>query len=315
MWTTNWQSVFSHMVASRRIDEVERELVHRGDAFFHVSGSGHEATVVIARHLLADDFLHCHYRDKALLLARGVPSIQFFNSLLCNAAGHSAGRQMSAHLSNRERHVLSLVGPVGNNALQAVGIAAEIKHRPARPIVLCLLGDGTSQEGEVLEAIAESVRWELPVLFVVHDNRYSISATTLGKTFFSSPQGNLDEFYGLPIHRVDGRDAVASDEPLERLVAKVRRTRRPSIVVLDVERLSDHTNADDEHVYRTEDEINVARRTGDPVAILRGRLLESGISEQQLGEIERAVRAESDFAAAAAFSISARAWAISFPYV
>src|SRR4029077_6776343 len=115
-------------------------------------------------------------------------------------------------------NVLSLVGPVGNNALQAAGIAHQVKDAPGQPIVLCSLGDGTTQQGEVLEAIAEAVRWQLPVLFLVEDNRYSISTLTRGKTFYSTPSGDADAFYGLPIHRIDGRDPTACAGIFGRLV-------------------------------------------------------------------------------------------------
>jgi 2-oxoisovalerate dehydrogenase E1 component len=292
--------LYRQMATARLIDEYERNLVGRGEAFFQVSGAGHEATAVFERHLRPDDYLHCHYRDKALMLARGVPIAQFFNGLLCNANSPSAGRQMSAHLSDPERHLLSLVGPVGNNALQAVGVAAEIKNRANEPIVLCSLGDGTSQQGEFLESVAEAVRWNLPVLFVVQNNRLSISTDTRGMTFFSQPDGDADSFYGLPIHWLDGRNVLSCDEPVRKLIAEIRRTRRPSLVVLDLERLSDHTNSDDERVYRSGDEIDAARRTGDPVDILRRWLLEASISERTLANIEADIRIDVEAAAAEA---------------
>ena len=184
------------------------ELVNRGEAFFHVGGAGHEASAALNVHLTPDDWLHLHYRDKALMLARGIPAEQFFHSSLCTGASHSAGRQMSAHLSAPELKVLSLVGPVGNNALQAVGVAHELASRrtfhgsKALPsLVVCSVGDGTSQQGEFLEAIAEAVRAQLPVLFCVEDNGLAISTQTRGNTFYQLPRGDAAEFYGLPIHR------------------------------------------------------------------------------------------------------------------
>ena len=87
--------LYRWMWTARRIDAVERELVACGEAFFHVGAAGHEASACLAPLLTGDDYLHCHYRDKALLLARGVALREFFDSLICNAAGHSAGRQMT----------------------------------------------------------------------------------------------------------------------------------------------------------------------------------------------------------------------------
>jgi 2-oxoisovalerate dehydrogenase E1 component len=175
------------MLTAREIDHLEQRFTARGEAFFHVSGAGHESVAALAPHLGAQDWLHCHYRDKALLLARGLTPEMFFASLFCKDASSSRGRQMSAHMSWRAGNVLSLCGPVGNNALQAIGVAAQIRSEPRRPLVLCALGDGTTQQGEVLEAIAEAVREALPVLFLVEDNRYAISTRTRGKTFYSLP--------------------------------------------------------------------------------------------------------------------------------
>ena len=73
------------------------------------------------------DWLHLHYRDKALLLARGIPVGRFFDSLLCNADSCSAGRQMTPFMADASRHVLAQNIPVGNHALQAVGIARAVR--------------------------------------------------------------------------------------------------------------------------------------------------------------------------------------------
>jgi len=289
--------LYRSMRCARAIDEMERELIARGEAFFHVSGAGHEAVAALANCLHDDDFLHCHYRDKALLLARGVPVGTFFDNLLCNVASQSAGRQMSAHLSAPELNVLSIVGPVGNNALQAAGVAHEIKGRENRPIVLCSLGDGMSQQGEVLEAIAEAVRWHLPVLFLIEDNSYAISTRTGGKTFYATPEGDLETFCGLAIHRVDGSDPIACREAFGALVGAVRDTRGPALCVMKVARLSDHTNADDETVYRQPEELSRLRATADPLAKLRAWLLSAGVAEDRIAAIERAVAAETRAAA------------------
>ena len=290
--------LYRWMWTARQIDDIEREIVGRGEAFFQVSSGGHEASAALAHALRPGDFLHCHYRDKALMVARGIPVAEFFDSLLCNAGGHSAGRQMSAHLSAPALKVLSLVGPVGNNALQAAGVAQQIKDQPSRPIVLCSLGDGTTQQGEVLEAIAEAVRATLPVLFLVQDNRLAISTHTQGQTFYSHPGGEADSFYGLPVHRIDGRDALACQLQFRSLVDTMRETRAPQLCVMAVERLTSHTNADDDTIYRDIDEVIRAREQADPLLRLRSELLALGADPAQLEDLEQEVlsdvRAESE---------------------
>jgi 2-oxoisovalerate dehydrogenase E1 component len=289
---------------ARSIDELERELVARGEAFFHVSGAGHEATAVLAQMLTPEDYLHCHYRDKALLLARGISIIEFFNSLLCNGSSHSLGRQMSAHLSAPTMNVLSLAAPVGNNALQAVGIAHQIKTYNNQPIAVCCIGDGATQQGEVLEAIAESVRWQLPLMFLIEDNNYSISTTTKQRTFYSTPEGELNSFYALPIHRVDGTNVAECREKLGLLAKEVRTLRHPALCVMRVERLSAHTNADDESVYRDREELDRVRATADPLAKLRIVLIAEGASESEIDALDDMIDMEVRGAADAALDQS-----------
>ncbi len=279
------------MFLAREVDRVERDLVKQGLAHFHVSGAGHESTALLADFLGPHDWLHLHYRDKALLLARGLPLVEFFRSLLASGQSHSAGRQMSAHFSARELKIASMVGPVGNNALHAVGNAQAVKDHPDAPVVICCVGDGTTQQGEFLEAVAEAVRSTAPVVFVVEDNRWSISTSTRGQTFFDLPGGPADRFFGLPINRVDGADLSATRAAFEAAVSKSRESRTPTLLLLQVERLSDHTNADDQALYRTADDIATGSQR-DPLQAIRRTLYESQMGEAALTQIETTLIAE-----------------------
>ena len=84
------------------------------------------------------------------------------------------------------------------------------------------------------------------MLFVVQNNRLAISTCTVGKTFFDTPAGRVETVFGMPIHRIDGRDVLEADAAFGRLVAEMRAMRGPAVAVLDVERLDSHTNADDQ---------------------------------------------------------------------
>ncbi|MBV9123797.1 MAG: transketolase, partial [Planctomycetes bacterium] len=282
--------LYRSMLAASITDEIEIELVHGGEAFFHLGTQGHEGAAVLHLSLTEADWLFPHYRDKSLMLARGLTPAMFFHTLLCTAAAPSAGRQMIPFLGDASRRIMSLNIPVGNHALQAVGVASVVKDDPARPIVLCGLGDGTTQQGEVYEAIAEAVRSDLPVLFWIEDNGLSISTTTVGKTFFSLPGKKPYQFFGQPIHRLNGRDVVACHEEVEKIVSAMRVQRRPALVVFEVERLCNHTNADDERTYRPAAEIQAARQGGNPIHLLAGHLLRSGISRQELDQVAAEVR-------------------------
>lgn len=284
--------LYETMLTAREMDLLEQDFTGRGEAFFHVSGAGHEATAALAEFLGPQDYLHCHYRDKALMLARGVKPEMFFMALFNKDGSHSRGRQMNAHMSAPELNILSLVGPVGNSALQAAGIAEEVRNKADAPIVLCGLGDGMTQQGEVLEAIAHTVRAQLPVLFFVQDNAFAISTRTSGSTFYDRPDGPADEFYGIPIERIDGRKPLEAREAFERVVTRMRKERTPSIIVFQVDRLHNHTNADDQRMYRSPEEIAAVADSGDPIRNLQTELTEHGYEPQELTKMSEEIRAE-----------------------
>ncbi len=296
--TTLFLKIYRQMLASRKADAVQEDAAQRGEAFFYIPSSGHESMAALAPHLTKNDWLHCHYRDRALILARGVTQETLLRGLLGKTGSPSEGRRMPGFACDRELNLLSAPTGVASNALQAVGVAQAVKGTD--DIVYCGIGDGGTQEGEFLEAIAEAVRSELPVLFVVQNNKYALSTPSEGRTFFSQPDGNAETFYGLPILRCDGTDAVETHAVFGEAVSKVRKTRGPQIVVMNVERLGSHTNADDHTLYRSDDDIRDMRENGDPILNLASTLIAAGIPKDDLKAIEHEVNHELDDAFAAA---------------
>ncbi|MEM9883240.1 MAG: beta-ketoacyl-ACP synthase 3 [Planctomycetota bacterium] len=286
--------LYRAMRATRTTNELEAELTKAGDVFFHLPCAGHESVAAWAGAMRPDDWAHTHYRDHALWLARGFTPRALLDTALSNATSYSAGRQMVGFMASAELNMPSTVVPVGNHTTQAVGIAAHLEEQRQKaadstsegPVVLCGMGDGSTQQGEVLEAIAEAVRRRLPVLFYVMDNGYAISTPTARQTFFHRPDGPAESFYGLPIHRFDGRDVAADLPRLDVLVDEVRVTRGPAIAVMRVDRLTSHTNADDHRVYRPAETIEHLGATADPLANLRRSLLDAGVDEAELDAID-----------------------------
>ena len=288
------------MLLTRHVDKAEQDITSRGEAFFHLSGAGHESAAAIVNYLTPDDWIHGHYRSRAMLLARGVTPKNFFDNLLCNANSTSHGRRMSPFFGDPKRKLLSMVTPVGNSALQSVGVAVAIREQATRPIVVCVTGDGTTQQGEFLEACGEAARRELPVLFLIEDNGWAISTCTTGKTFYSQ---NSDDshFQGIPIDHVDGRDVVKADKAFAKTVQSMRETRQPAILVMHTERLASHTNADDHTIYRSAEDIAEAAMTGDPLRNCERRLREMGVSREELNRVQASVIAEVETAEEEAF--------------
>jgi 2-oxoisovalerate dehydrogenase E1 component len=279
--------LYRHMLASRKADAVQEDAAQRGEAFFYIPSSGHEAMAALAPHLTPTDWLHCHYRDRALMLARGVTQQDLLLDLLGKTGSPTEGRNMPGFACNRALNLFGAPTGVASNTLQAVGVAQAIKD--SSDIVYCGIGDGGTQEGEFFEAVAEAVRSQLPILFVVQNNRYALSTPSKGRTFFSLPNGDAKEFYGLSILRANGTDTIETYRVFGEAVSTIRKTRGPQIVVLDVERLTSHTNADDHTLYRSADDIREMHEKADPILILAEKLIAAGIPETQLKAIEHEV--------------------------
>jgi 2-oxoisovalerate dehydrogenase E1 component len=288
--------LYRPMIASRYSDQLQSAAAQRGEVFFYIPSAGHEASAALAPHLTEADWLHLHYRDRALAYARGVSYESAFYGLFGKAESNSAGRRMPAFPCDPSLNIMSTPTLVGSNVLQAVGVASVIKNEAGAPVVLVSVGDGATQQGDFYEAVAEAVRANLPVLFLVEDNRFALSTVTKGNTFYSLPGGDAESFYGLPIHRIDGVDTMATYNTFGEVVSGIRETRGPKIVIFNVERLESHTNADDQSMYRTQAELKHAMDNADPCARLRADMLANGVSESQIKAIEAEVKSAVDTA-------------------
>jgi len=293
------QTLYRPMRTAQVVDRIEQELCASGEAFFQIAGLGHEAAAALNLFLKPEDWLHPHYRDKALMIARGITPKAWFDSVLTNADNYSAGRQMCCFMASRELNLPSTVIPVGNNALQAVGIAMQVKDDPAKPIVICGLGDGTTQQGEVMEAMAEAARSNLPVLFWIEDNGMAISTDTTGQTFYNFPGASDKPFWGLDIHRFDGRDVLPELDRIGALVDEVRQSRGPRVGVMRVDRLCSHSNADDQRIYRTAEMITELDENSNAVVNLRKSLIAAGVDASTLDAADEAIQRECKEAAEA----------------
>ena len=291
--------LYRWLALARAAETRQKELVAGGEAHFMMPYRGHEGLAALQLFLGEEDWLHVHYRDQALLLARGLPLSRFFDSLLANADDPAQGGMMGGFHADAGLHILPMVVPTGNHALQAVGVAQELRRTGRPGLVACGFGDGTSQQGEVLEAVAEAVRDRLPIVFYCSDNGYAISTKTGGRTFFDLPTGPAQEFLGREIHRFDARDVGPELERLGAVMADARTADGPTLLVLRCERLTNHTNADDQRTYREAAGLDASERDHDPVRNLR-RQLEACVPAEDLDAIEAEAEAAVDEAAEAA---------------
>src|SRR5206468_7813518 len=166
------------LLESRHGDLREQNLNRQGKGHFHVSGMGHEALAAIGMQLRDGDYVAGYYRDRALVLGRGVQSRELALDYFAKRAGQSHGRQMPSHYSYAAKGIWSVPTPTGSQLLPGCGLAWGIKLDSKPNVVLATVGDAATRQGDFFEAIAFAKERQLPVLFVVEDNKYGISSPT-----------------------------------------------------------------------------------------------------------------------------------------
>src|SRR5579863_3471579 len=190
------------MALAREGDRREGILLRQGKGWFQVSGMGHEALAALAYCLHPDDYLFPYYRDRALMLARGLTNYDLALAYFAKRDSSSGGRQMPGHYSDRARNVFSVATPTASQCLPATGAAWACAMEGAGQVVVATLGEAATRQGEFYEATAFALQERLPVVFVIEDNRYAISTPT--EKFFPYRLGALGESN---LVRLDARDA------------------------------------------------------------------------------------------------------------
>jgi 2-oxoisovalerate dehydrogenase E1 component len=277
------------MARSRESERREGLYFRQGKGRFHIPGAGHEVFAVIAQCLDRRDLIYPHYRDRALMLARGTSTYELALSYFARADAHDGGRQLASHFSDATRNVMSCASPTGLQCLPAAGSAWAAKFAGAGYVTLCCLGDATSRQGEFYEALCFALQERLAIVFVVEDNGYGISTPTARLNPYAIAALSPDHLV-----RVDARDIEALRACGEAAVTKARSGGGPTVIWAAVDRLLSHTSSDDHRRYRSAAEI-AAMTERDPIPLLRDRLIAAGaLNEEDWGRRLLAIQDEVD---------------------
>ncbi|NUL83452.1 MAG: 2-oxoisovalerate dehydrogenase [Armatimonadetes bacterium] len=277
------------MFASREGDRREGILMRQGKGWFQVPGMGHEAIAAIAFHLRPDDYLFPTYRDRALMVARGMTTREIALDFYARHGSSSDGRNMPAHYSSARLNVFSVATPTGAQCLPAAGAAWAFKSDGKDSVAICTIGDAASRQGEFYEAICLAVQDKLPVVFIIEDNQYGISTPTAHML-----PTRLGIFSDELIMKINGRDAAEVFAKGGEAIAKARRGDGPTVIWAEIDRLGSHTSADDHRVYRPLDEIDEMMKR-DPILLLSEKLIANGeLTESDWQAIQDEIAAEID---------------------
>lgn len=230
------------------------------------------------------DLSFCTYRGHAHTLARGVPVEQVLGELMQRDNGLMRGKGGSMHLTSVEHGVMGSYAIIGAHLPIACGSAWRAQYLGEPDVAVCFFGDGTTNIGAFHEALNFAVIWKLPIVFVCENNLY-MEYTPIGEvTAVEHPAGDRAAAYGLDRIVVDGNDADIVYRTARAALEKARAGDGPSLIECLTYRHSGHSRADPAK-YRPEGELDRWLER-DPVKIYRQRLLDFGISPDEIGRIE-----------------------------
>jgi 2-oxoisovalerate dehydrogenase E1 component len=282
--------LFESMLSSRHLDLASRELKARGESFYTIGGSGHEANAAVAAALRPTDPAFLHYRSGGFYQqrARQVPGVSPLFDVLLGCTGSSdepiAGGRHKV-FGSLPLNIPPQTSTIASHLPKALGAAITIDRSkrlglpldiPDDSVVVCSFGDASSNHSTATGAInaacwASYQNVPAPVLFLCEDNGRGISVNT--------PQGwihaNWSRRPGLAYFYGDGLDLPDAFRAATEAVEHVRRTRKPAFLHLRVVRMLGHAGSDVEQLYRTLEDIEASEAL-DPVLATARMLVEQG---------------------------------------
>ncbi len=289
--------LYRQMLLIRRFEERSAQLYVEGHigGFLHLY-IGQEAVGVGAMSVLReDDYLLSSYRDHGYALARGADPRSLMAELCGRITGISRGKGGSMHLYDVARGNFGGDGIVGGHLPVAAGVGYAIRLRGTEQVCLCFFGDGAVNEGAFHEALNVSALWNLPVVYIIENNRYGMG-TSLDRASSVKDLYQRGSAYGVPRYEVDGMDLLAVRRVVGEAVALARGEKRPTLIEAETYRYRGHSMYDPGK-YRTREEVEEMMKL-DPLHRFGRHLLdEHGVTQAELDQLDAEVLAQVDEAA------------------
>lgn len=297
--TTLLKKAYELLVTAKALTELYEENKTTTSKYVHATSRGHEAIqIATGLQLLPQDYLSAYYRDDAMLLSIGITPYELMLQLLAKRDDiFSGGRTYYSHPSLRRDNMPKIPhqsSATGMQAIPTTGIAMGMQYKEleglcrdeVKPVAVCSLGDASCTEGEVAEAFQMAALKQLPILYLVQDNEWDISASA-DEIRAQDIAHYAKGFKGLEVFVVDGTDFLASYNTIQRAIDIIRSERRPILVHAKVPLLNHHTSGVRMEWYRDDLEEAKAR---DPYNKLRDTLLNEGFDEKELIEVENTIK-------------------------
>lgn len=268
--------------------------------YVHATSRGHEAIqLAVGLQLQPQDWVSPYYRDDSILLGIGLtPSELMLQVFAKKNDPFSGGRTYYCHPSlNRDDmpKIPHQSSATGMQAIPTTGIAMGIQYKEkqglavdyngANPVVVCSLGDASCTEGEVSEALQMAALKQFPIVYLVQDNGWDISANA-AETRAQDMSYYAQGFKGIEVRTIDGSDFVTSFETVSEVFDLVRKERRPFIIHAKVPLLGHHTSGVRKEWYR--DDLEEAAKN-DPYPKLKN-IIRENFGEADVINTEAAVK-------------------------
>ncbi|WP_274475343.1 alpha-ketoacid dehydrogenase subunit alpha/beta [Mangrovimonas aestuarii] len=292
---------FLNLCTAKAMAELYEENFQTVSKYVHATSRGHEAIqTALGMQLFPQDYAFPYYRDDAMLLAFGMQPYDLMLQLLAKKDDpFSGGRTYYSHPSLKDDDKPKIPhqsSATGMQAIPATGVAMGMQYKEKvglqdegeNPIAVCSLGDASVTEGEIAEALQMAALKQMPILYLVQDNGWDISANeaeTRAQSAFEYAQG----FKGLEAISIDGANFIESYEAVEKVIATIRKERRPFLVHAKVPLLNHHTSGVRMEWYR--DDLEEAR-SRDPYPVIKQQLLDNGFTADDIAEIEAEAKAK-----------------------
>jgi 2-oxoisovalerate dehydrogenase E1 component len=266
--------------------------------YVHATSRGHEAIqIALGLQLLPQDFVSPYYRDDSILLSIGLSPYECMLQLLAKRDDpFSGGRTYYAHPSLKREGMPKIIhqsSATGMQAIPTTGVAMGLQYLENeglaedfgidKPIAVCSLGDASVTEGEVAEAFQMAALKQFPILYLVQDNEWDISATA-AETRAQNAVEYIQGFKGIASKSIEGNDFIESYTALQEAIAYIRTERKPFLLHAKVPLLGHHTSGVRKEWYRSDLAEHGLR---DPFPKFRQQLLEAGFSPTELDDIEQ----------------------------
>src|SRR5881398_3630509 len=277
--------LLSAMMESRHSDLREQNLIRQGKGHFHVSGMVHEALAAVSIQMQPDDYIVSYYRDRGLILGRGMTTRQLGLEYFAKRNTGSGGRQMPSHYSNADLHIWSVPTPTGSQLLPACGMAWGIQLDGKNNLVVTTVGDAATRQGDFFEALCFAREKKLPMLFLVEDNGYGISMPTRKNNPLALNVLEPDNW-----RRIEGQDVQQVYDATAEAFEKIRAGAGPFFFWIRMERLSSHTSSDDKKLYRSAEELEALEKS-DPLKCWKDQLIHEGaITAEEFAKLDNEVK-------------------------